>query len=235
MPKFKYNAGDSIGPYNITMIERTVKVGHRWKGLFICPFCKKTFEALIANISTGNQKSCGCQRSEHGIKNLTNQKFGKLTVLRLAKEKTKNRASWFCRCDCGRCIVVRSDRLQNGNTKSCGCLERSNGEQEIKNLLDKNNICYREQYRFFDCRDKNPLPFDFAILDNQEKVIRLIEFDGEQHFQERQGWTDLQDIQRKDNIKTQYCKDNNILLVRLSYHQRGNLSLDDLLGDGYLV
>lgn len=235
MPKFKYQAGDKLGPYSIMMIKRSNKIGNRWKGIFLCPFCQKEFECLITNITTGQQKSCGCQKNKGIIKNLTNQKFGKLIALYPTKQRCSSHVVWYCKCDCGKYINVSSDRLQNGNTQSCGCLERSNGEQEIKNILDQNHLRYKEQYRIHECRDKNPLPFDFAIFDKQNNLIRLIEFDGEHHFKQREGWTDIEDIRRKDNIKTQYCKKFNIPLVRLTYHQRGKLSLHDLLGDDYLV
>lgn len=52
---------------------------------------------------------------------LTGQRFGRLTVLERAENK-RGHAAWLCRCDCGRSIVVQSDSLKSGNTRSCGCL-----------------------------------------------------------------------------------------------------------------
>lgn len=64
------------------------------------------------------------------IKDLTGQRFGRLVVIgRQPKESRK--AYWICQCDCGNMKTVRSDILQEGRTKSCGCLKR---EQDNLNL-----------------------------------------------------------------------------------------------------
>jgi hypothetical protein len=55
---------------------------------------------------------------------LTNIKFGKLTVkYKVIKKSGKGqRIYWYCECDCGGNTVVRSDNLTGGDTKSCGCI-----------------------------------------------------------------------------------------------------------------
>ena len=55
-----------------------------------------------------------------------NQIFGRLTVIdSFRKNKSgKTRSYCKCLCDCGTVIIVRSDSLKNGHTKSCGCLHR---------------------------------------------------------------------------------------------------------------
>lgn len=59
------------------------------------------------------------------IKNLIGLKFGKLTPVSMIKEKGK-RILWECFCDCGKkSVIVRSDFLNNGTTKSCGCIVRT--------------------------------------------------------------------------------------------------------------
>src|SRR5271154_152059 len=56
-------------------------------------------------------------------KNLIDQRFGRLRVLKLAR-KTKNYCglNWLCACDCGETAIVRSANLLSGNSKSCGCV-----------------------------------------------------------------------------------------------------------------
>ena len=54
---------------------------------------------------------------------LTGQRYGKLTVVGPA-ENIGERTAWRCVCDCGREVVVKSNRLRSGHTKSCGCLDR---------------------------------------------------------------------------------------------------------------
>lgn len=56
---------------------------------------------------------------------MLNQKFNKLTVLsRCATPKKTKNTWWLCKCECGKNINVRADRLKAGNTKSCGCLKK---------------------------------------------------------------------------------------------------------------
>ena len=87
------------------------------------------------------------------------------------------------------------------------------GEHKISCLLDMWGIQYTEQFRFLECRDQRPLPFDFYLLDYNV----CIEFDGQQHFVQRNGWTELEVIQKHDEIKTIFCKNNNIDLIRIPY------------------
>lgn len=53
--------------------------------------------------------------------NLVGKRFGRLTVIAFAGT-IKQQSIWLCRCDCGREKVIRGRALQNGGTKSCGCL-----------------------------------------------------------------------------------------------------------------
>lgn len=54
------------------------------------------------------------------------QKYGRLTIIRRLKpeERKSKYKRWLCKCDCGNEIQVDISHLRNGNTKSCGCLQR---------------------------------------------------------------------------------------------------------------
>jgi hypothetical protein len=57
------------------------------------------------------------------IKDKTGMIFGYLAVIKLSnKRNVSNTSYWWCKCKCGNKILVRSDSLTSGNTKSCGCL-----------------------------------------------------------------------------------------------------------------
>src|SRR4051812_11862110 len=60
-------------------------------------------------------------RHAHNFKDLTGQRFGRLTVLGYARTIGKV-STWRCRCDCGAEIIARGDKLRGGRTGSCGCL-----------------------------------------------------------------------------------------------------------------
>ena len=60
------------------------------------------------------------------IKDITNQRFGMLTVLFLTEKRSSQRDTiWHCKCDCGNEIDVLSINLKSGNTKSCGCIKKA--------------------------------------------------------------------------------------------------------------
>lgn len=64
------------------------------------------------------------------VNDLTGKKFGRLTVIGLADKKSR-KTYWICQCDCGNLKIARSDSLQCGAIKSCGCLKK---EQDKVNL-----------------------------------------------------------------------------------------------------
>jgi hypothetical protein len=92
----------------------------------------------------------------------------------------------------------------------------SYGEKKIFKYLETNKIIFKREYRFKDCFNKLPLPFDFFI---ESKNI-CIEFDGEQHFKPIKyfGGIDAYIIRKKnDIIKNEYCRNKKIKLIRISY------------------
>ena len=50
-----------------------------------------------------------------------------------------------------------------------------------------------------------------------------IEFDGQQHYQNKYGLDSLKVTQYHDKIKNDYCKDNNIKLLRIKYTEFNNI------------
>lgn len=60
------------------------------------------------------------------IKDITNKRFTRLVALRIVGQDSGGRCKWECRCDCGKLIVARGYSLNEGNTRSCGCLQREN-------------------------------------------------------------------------------------------------------------
>lgn len=62
--------------------------------------------------------------------NLIGRKFGRLTVIGIDDRGTR-KTYWVCQCDCGNIKSARSDSLQCGAIKSCGCMKK---EQDRVNL-----------------------------------------------------------------------------------------------------
>lgn len=84
-------------------------------------------------------------------KDLTGQKFNKLTVIKYVYTDNYRRAIWLCKCDCGKMIEVRGDMLRNGNTKSCGCLVTKHNKSNTRLY----HIWTQFKYRCYNknCRD----------------------------------------------------------------------------------
>ena len=58
-------------------------------------------------------------------KDLTGQRFGRLTVIKKTDKRSRGYVLWECKCDCGtESVYVTSNDLTNNNTSSCGCLRR---------------------------------------------------------------------------------------------------------------
>ena len=73
--------------------------------------------------------------------------------------------------------------------------------------------------------DEKPLPFDFVIFD-KGGISMLIEFDGIQHHEpvERFGGEEaFEKVQKHDKIKTEFCEQSNIKLVRIPYWEIDNV------------
>lgn len=164
--------------------------------------------------------SCGCMGRTNVKKaltlDLTGQRFGKLVAL-YQVENIGLEVYWHCKCDCGNEKDIQRAALTSGTTKSCGCVS-SYKEEEINEILINNNIEFLRQYRLKDCKDKKPLPFDFAIFKNNQ-LVGLIEYQGSQHYEQRTVWDTVEDFNIRinhDKIKKEYCKNNNIPLLILN-------------------
>ena len=143
----------------------------------------------------------------------------------LSKEYLGGKNKLEMECPKGHKFNMRFDQFQQG--KRCPHCNESKGEKKISEYLSSNNITYIAQYRYEDCKDKITLPFDFYLPDYNT----CIEYDGEQHFKpqdfagkgEEWATNNMLETQRRDRIKTQYCKNNNIKLIRISYLEFDNI------------
>lgn len=185
------------------------------------------------NLRNQSVTSCGCNK----IKDLTNQKFYKLTALYPTLNRSGESVVWHCKCDCGNETEVSSHNLINHKVLSCGCIKQSIGESNIEKILNENKIIFIKEKIFDDFiyldTQKHPR-FDFYLPDYN----RLIEYDGEQHYRES-SWSNenktLQQRQINDSLKNNYAKSHNIDLVRIPYWERDLITLDMLLGNQYLL
>lgn len=208
---------------------------------------KKIILVRRNNLVNGNTKSCGCLNQEKRKENLkkavekckndlVNQQFGELIALQPTEERKNGSVVWKCLCSCGNEHYVAANDLKAHRIESCGCNLDSKGVRKIKKILNENNIPYVVEKTFFDCKfeDTNCLArFDFYI-DNDF----LLEYDGEQHYKESLNnyfKDSLEKRKNHDEYKNNYCKKNNIPLKRIPYTDINNISLENIMGDKYLL
>ena len=201
--------------------------------------CGNEVTVAGSHLRNGHTKSCGCLQKEaarnNNYKDITGQTFGNLIALKDVGSNEKGNSLWKCKCACGNEVIVKGIDLRNGHTKSCGCV-KSLGEQKIISILNANNIFYKNEYSFENCRfseSKALARFDFAILNENNEVLYLIEYDGKQHFDINSTWNNdcsqfLKTVER-DKFKNNYCKTHNIPLIRIPYTAYEILCIEDLI------
>lgn len=168
---------------------------------------------------------------------LVGERFGRLQVISKV-EKGNGRSNWLYQCDCGNQKIIDGYSLKSGRSTSCGCYKKEINEKRHIEALVRHCINFKKQYAFADCKDKYVLRFDFAILNAESQVIALIEVDGEQHYRAINffgGEENLEYNQLHDKIKSDYCKENNLPLIRISYIDLRNGQYEQILNENIVV
>jgi len=208
-----------------------------------CKKCGNEKSIRSSELILGQAIDCGCEKwkrnSNGSAIDLTGQKFGHLIVLERDWKQFKKgggrAAYWLCKCDlCGRIESNSSDMLLNYGKDRCrGCSGMSLGEQKIREILDEHNIPYIQDKPYADLRylDTGGTPrFDFRITQKSE-CDYIIEFDGLQHFREVTVFPNddgYEKRKQRDSFKNEWCKSNNIPIIRIPYTRLKKLCYEDL-------
>ena len=207
----------------------------QWLCLCDCGNYKKVPAHYLRN---GHTTSCGCNR----IKDISGERFGRPVVLSMDGYATQPngqvRTQWLCQCDCGQKTVVSHGNLTSGHTTSCGCLRCSAQESVIEHILTDKRIPHQREYVFDDFRSKttnNHFRFDFALFDDRDNLLALIEYQGSQHFIEYPGFESYGAGQRyaSDGFKVDYCKKHGIKLFTIIYLEDTQTKLNEILSIVY--
>ena len=187
----------------------------------------------FTNIINGSKKNpyifSPVFNSENFIYNINNYfKLNNINCIALYYLKEDNRYSegiytLYCKCECGEIFNTTFDSIKIGQYRCKKCSNYcSNIEKKVKIWLENKHIKYVSQKTFNDCindKTNRKLFFDFYL----PKYRICIEVDGEQHEKiikfhnqsDEDALDDLKNRQYKDTIKNNYCKDNNIKLIRI--------------------
>lgn len=125
-----------------------------------------------------------------------------------------------------------------GETGCPTCVSKSNQskiEKATKKWLKAKGFGFDKQKKFIDLIDTRQLSYDFFICDvlieGYGLISVLIECDGRQHYFPVEYWGGQEKFQKQtyhDDLKTQYCVDNNIHLLRVNYKDNVEEKLTEL-------
>lgn len=177
------------------------------------------YETRYNNIYNGN-KCPYCNGNARLSYEFIQKEMNKYGYKLLSKDYKNAKTPLLVECPQGHQYWVNWNKFQQ--KRRCPKCNSSTPEQIISKWLDNNEIIYEREKIFKDCKDKRYLPFDFYLPD----YSCCIEYDGEQHYKEvsfKGNKTKLEYIQKHDLIKTKFCVDNNIKLIRIPYWEFNNI------------
>lgn len=183
------------------------------------------FQMGFNNFKSG-QRCAICSRKRAGREKAHSYDYVKAVVqsgcYELVSEQYINSQSKLTmRCHNGHVFQKSYTKFKQG--QRCPICQLSKGEETIRKYLESKSIKFTREHSFPDCRNIEPLRFDFAIYDKHQKLILLIEYDGEYHYFPVEGQRKLKRQQKLDSIKNTYCSTNSIPLLRIPYTQFDNI------------
>ena len=145
--------------------------GVTWQGRWICACkCGKEVATLSNPLLNGKTQSCGCLKK----RDLTGEKFGRLTVVSLAPSKNM-KSFWNCVCGCGKKKVVGAYKLLSGNTKSCGCKKKEAPPEDIlqRRILRQKSVSKETRAKLYEHIVETCSTQGFKLLTSKETFIGL--------------------------------------------------------------
>ena len=192
---------------------------------FICPYHGQQ-SMTLGNLLAGHK----CNKfasAENGIK----CRLNKETIIKKVESINGNKLlnpneyidiftnNMIIQCSCGNTFTTSIQNYKKVNRCSICSGKESKNEKIIREYLELHDIVYEQEKRFDDCKDKLYLPFDFYL----PKYNMCIEYDGEQHYWDVFSKESTALTKAHDAIKTKYCTDNNIRLIRIPYYEKNNI------------
>lgn len=113
-------------------------------------------------------------------------------------------------------------------------MRASRGEIKIHEILEANELNFKEEYEFPGLKSPNgrPLRFDFAVFDDDGELAFLIEFQGKQHYQpvaKFGGAKGFYQQRYNDRQKRRFCALHNITLVEIPYTDEAIINYDYIM------
>jgi len=117
-------------------------------------------------------------------------------------------------------------------------MRASRGEIKIEDVLRASGLNFEEEYSFPDLLSSSgrPLRFDFAVFDDDNELMFLLEYQGVQHYLPKSkfgGYNGLRKQQYNDMLKREYCKKHNIILIAIPYTEESDINYDYIMNSYY--
>lgn len=204
------------------------KVNYKRSDAYIIIVCPNHGEFLQK--PSGHWNGAGCLKCSREARKMTRDKFisksekihnFKFDYSKINFIDLKTHIEIMCPKH-GPYLSTPTNHLQGWGCPSC---RESKGEKKIRNVLEEYNFVFNTQYTFKDCVNPDTtrqLRYDFYI----PKLNLVIEYDGVLHFKAIEHFGGAEALERRqflDNIKNQYCINNNINILRIPYWKYDNI------------
>lgn len=233
---------------NVEYLDRFPKKGYTYIHIHCLTHPDKPIREVELYNFLNRDSTCGCMLQKYTLEDLKNNPNirGDLEII---GEYKNNSTPIKCKCKiCGYEWFVTPNKLTQGRgCPSCYSVKLSAGERYIKKVLLEKGIVFEQQKKFDECRNDKTnrlLKFDFYL----PEYNTCIEFQGQQHYKpvlfrygnketlekrKEEAEKIFLENQKKDNIKKEFCKNNKIFLLEISYLNMKNIPniIDKFLKD----
>lgn len=183
-------------------------------------------ELSYSNLTTGYTFQIFSKNNPHTVSNIkTYIEKTNLDCRIISKEWVSSESELKFQCECGEQFLSTWKDFSGQNKTRCASCAKSLSQYclSLERWLNNEGLFYVREYRIEDCKYRATLPFDYAISVGSEVV--LCEVDGQHHYKPIMCWggEDAYRAQQiKDKIKTKYCQNNGIKLIRIPYWKFDN-------------
>lgn len=200
-----------------------------------CMVCKNVWTTKVEHLNNGH--GCPeCGKISRGLKRRLDYDFIKSEIenngfILLSKEYNNCHEKLEVECVNHPGIINKMSWVDFKSGRLCRLCGISKSEKIIESFLIKNKIKFSPEYTFEDCKYIGLLPFDFAIFKEDDSLNFLIESDGQAHYNPvRFGGITFEKAEEnfkfakiRDEIKTKYCNEKGIRLLRIPYWEFNNI------------
>lgn len=119
----------------------------------------------------------------------------------------------------------------------CNKTTTSKGERMLYEIFNEYNINYKNEVSFEDLKVQKKLRYDFGIYDENDNLLFLIEYNGQQHYKDVKyfGRQKLKERRNYDLMKIQYAKSNKVPLGIIPYNYKKKKDIIRLLKKNQII